>query len=138
MRLDSAGQITGVPDHLEQEFDQLLAYNKLERSEENLEKAANVAETSFKLRNKKKTGKLMKIDETKFATLDRNMTVEQIFREMRELCSKGDFHALYKKVARGVNLPVCGLPTLVSGLKVRHATFFTLFCFFRYALKCEL
>ena len=74
----------------------------VEKNEENIAKAANVAETSFKLREKKKTGKLMKIDETNEALpkLDRNMTNAQIFEHMRALCNPGDYEKLYKKVDR--------------------------------------
>lgn len=74
--------------------------NKVEKNEENIVKAANVAETSFKLRKKKKTGKLMKIDETNEAMpkLDRNMTKEQIFDHLRSLCNPASYENLYTKV----------------------------------------
>ena len=102
--------------------------NKVEKNEENIVKAANVAETSFKLRKKKKTGKLMKIDETNEALpkLDRNMTNEQIFDHLRSLCNPASYENLYKKVE------CCGFDKcLVSGKNFLKYFFSTILAIFR-------
>ena len=72
----------------------------VEKNEENIIKAVNVAETAVKRREKKKTGKLMKIDETNEALpkFDRNMPEEEILNHMRALCNQANYADLYIKV----------------------------------------
>jgi len=93
--LDGSGNITGLPDHLKQEFNNLISNFQIEKNEENIAKAANVCETNFKLRKKKQTGKLMKVDESKFDRIDPSLSTQQILDLMRELSSDKDFYSQY-------------------------------------------
>ena len=56
------GQITGIPEHLMVDFNKVMKTLELDKNDENVEKAVNVAQTNYKLRNKKEEGKNMKLD----------------------------------------------------------------------------
>merc|ERR1711872_287480 len=91
---------SGIPDCLKDDFKEVFKLMRVDSTQENMEKAANVAETNYKLRSKKKTGKQMKVDETNsvFPLLDKALTDAQIMEQLLELCSSDNFFAKYTKV----------------------------------------
>ena len=62
-------KLSGIPAELQNDFEKVMKELNLDKNDENVEKAVNVAQTNYKLRNKKEEGKNMKLDKAEYIIL---------------------------------------------------------------------
>ena len=116
--VDAHGNFVGVPDEWQSDMAAVFSVNQIDKTPENLDKAANVAQTSFKLRLKNRFPKNMRLEEAEVTAgaeepvegprLRRNMPVGEIMAEIRALCRTGNVTKVYRMVG-GVLVSWCVL-----------------------------
>ncbi len=116
--VDADGKFVGVPEEWQNELAAVFSLNKIDKTPENLDKAANVAQTSFKLRLKNRFPKGMRLvereegegtaavpakdvvvdEEKEGPRLRKNMPVAEIMAEIRALCRTDSIYKQYRMV----------------------------------------
>jgi hypothetical protein len=119
--VDADGKFVGVPEEWQNELAAVFSLNKIDKTPENLDKAANVAQTSFKLRLKNRFPKGMRLVEREEGEgtaavpakdvvavgdevekegprLRKNMPVAEIMAEIRALCRTDSIYKQYRMV----------------------------------------
>jgi hypothetical protein len=115
--VDAEGKFVGVPEEWQHELAAVFSLNKIDKTPENLDKAANVAQTSFKLRLKNRFPKGMRLvereegdgtaavpakdvvdEEKEGPRLRKNMPVAEIMAEIRALCRTDSIYKQYRMV----------------------------------------
>jgi hypothetical protein len=108
--VDADGNFVGVPEDWKNDLAAVFSLNKIDKTPENLDKAAKVAQTSFKLRLKNRFPKAMRLEEEGTALaaapgepqegprVPKNMPVSEVMAEIRALCRTGSISKYYKMV----------------------------------------
>jgi hypothetical protein len=118
--VDADGRLVGVPAEWQADLEALLKVNAIDKTPENLDRAAQVAQTSFKLRVKRQLPKNMRLEEEGGAAaaaaavlaaaaegggprVRKNMPLAEVMAEIRSLCRTGSVTKVYKMVGYCTN-----------------------------------